>query len=180
MWGDRFAVFGRDLPELFGELAVVVPAGLGDFEADGAVGAVSVGRERVGAEDKAGRRGIVLFQPAEERGDHAAADATAAVFLRDVDAPDVEAGFVAKVDGEAADGDAVLDGDEVAMRAGLVGVAKHAGSFDGVGQVSHVEGVVGEATLAPASHLPEEVTVPGPQLKAIAGDGSGVGSRCHW
>src|SRR5258706_15991489 len=102
------------MPEGFGQLAVVLPAGVHDFESEGGVSAVGVQGEGVRGEDEIAARGGLL-EPGHDGGDHTAADGAALVLGGYMHRPDVEAGLILQVYRNAADGNAVLAGDEVAM-----------------------------------------------------------------
>jgi hypothetical protein len=174
---DGFAFFDGDGPELLGDFTVKVPAGFGDAEAEGFVGAVGTGGEGVGGEDEV--FAIGGLEPGHEGGEHPAGDAAALVLGRDVNGPEVEAGFITEVDGDAADGGAVFAGDEVAMGTVFAGKGEGGAGAAGVAKVGEIKGVIGEAVFAPGSHLADEGFVPGPELEAVAFDDGRVDDGSH-
>ena len=181
MFLNGLALLAGDAPELFGEGAVVVPAGFGDLEANRLVGAVSVVGEGVGGEDEVGT-GVLGLQPLDERGHHAAADTAALVRGGHVHRPEVEPGAIVQVYGDAADGGVAFAGDEVAVGSGLAGAGQLSASAGGVAQMAEVEGVGGTAAFAPSRQLGEQSLVPGTQLKAVTRNREGIGGgagRAH-
>ena len=145
------------LPESVGELAVEVPACLGGDEAECAIGAMGMGGERIGGEDESSAARVAFFEPGHERAKHPAADPPALVFRGDMHRPEVDAGLVAEVDGDAPDSRTPFAGDEVAMGTGLVGPCEHFAGALRIVEVAKIEGLMGEAVFDPGSELGNEI-----------------------
>lgn len=178
--GNGLTLRRAGLPELLSQLTIEVPAGFRYLEPEGAIGTVGMFREGVGAEHKAGPVGIAHFQPAQEGGEHAAADAATLVFGRDMHRPEIDAGLIPEVDGDAANGRVSLAGYEVAVRARALRPGQHVAGPGGFAKVAEVEGMEGEPVFVPRGELGDEVCRPRPEHKAGALDLVRIDrSYCH-
>ncbi len=111
---------------------------------------------------------MIEFQPGDEHGEHAPANAPALVFWGDVDRPEVEPGDILEIHGNAADGDALLRGDQVDVRPGFKHAFECCPGADGIAEVFEVEGVIGKAVEVPGCHLREQFFVPESEDKIVS------------
>lgn len=160
------AVLFGDGPEVGAKVGIELPAGVGDSEAERAVGGLGAAGKTVNGENEVAL-GLGIVEPGHEGAKHTAGDAAAFVLGRDMDGPDVDASGILQVDGDAAYGGVALAGDEVAVAAFGERPFESGGSPGRIAEVAGIEGAEGEATFAPGGKLTDEAGIPGAEDEPI-------------